>query len=305
MADCTVEEIFAYAANILGDPFQDTWTDAQLQPFFGNIWRDMIRLGKRWNLPDVERDLYAIVPAYSNRLNPSGLTNDFGEPMRMFERGNPESVDISAVADSSPIAVTTSGNHSRSTNDLVELQGVDYRLDGPWYITVTAPDSFTLNESTGLGTTFSSGKVMFSGEDFAEVRRVAEVFQSSPVSDKITAWDWENRIIFLPGATSDRQVKVTYRSSGAPPETGLLGIDDALDLLANGTAMYAAQSQDQMTLAALQRKITFGDTGQADGRGGMLRDLMLPKLTGKHWIQRVPQRFGPRTLDPARYAFLS
>lgn len=306
--DSTVEEVLSVAASILGDPFQDTWTNQQLYPFFAQIWGDMLRLGRQWRLPDIERDLYHVLPAYTNRLLPSALLADFNSPIELMERGNPSSVTVTGTTDATPVVVTTGSAHGRTTNDLVDLSQVNFRLDGPWYVTVLSPTTFSLNGSQALSTDgsliYSSGYVLHSDEKFTAMRQVDELDQQPATSDRLLLWEWEDGQLWFPGATSARQLKIRYKSSGSAPEYGPLGVDDALDLLSNGTAMYACRGQDQLTMKQDLMRSVFGPGGEPNGRGGLLRTLMLPKLHTKQWIQGRPLPFRSHRRDPAAAAYL-
>ncbi len=308
MSAYTVEEVMDDAAGHLGDPNQEQFDHPTLFPYFCNAWRDLVRLMRRWKLPDIERDLYVMVNPYVNRMKPSSFVTDFNYPTEIWERGTPISVAVTSATDAAPVVVTTTTPHGRNTNDVVELQGVDPTLDGPWYITVLSPTTLSLNGSLGPGNGTmmpTAGTMLFSVENWSRVyQRNVIGMSGQSTGNALVTYSQENGYLFFPGAVNPREIRIHYASSGDPPSSGDLGFDDARDVLSHATAAYAAPSQELFTLADRERAVAYGQTGQPDGKGGMIRDLLLPLLTQKQWTQKRPMPFRPRQVDPARAIIL-
>ena len=81
-----------------------------------------------------------------------------------FSADDPDSPARSGTVNSAtssngfPITVTTSASHGMSTGDTVVISGNSV-ANGRWTVTVTAPNTFILNGSSGNGTTVSRGHV--------------------------------------------------------------------------------------------------------------------------------------------------
>lgn len=296
-----VSDVLDDAAIWLGDPAQDRFDNAECLPGFRNGYGDMVRLMRKWKLPEVERDLFTVVSPYTGFLRPAALADDFAVPIALWERGTPTSVIITSVSAARPIVVQTASPHGRATNDEVQLTGVDKSVDDTYYVTVIDSTHFSLNGTIGVQA-YTAGTVVYSGEDFVEVEQVLnfEPISAANASSTIGVWHWMKGQLYLRPCTATRELQVHFRSSGAPPLTGYLGFDDARDFLSHATAMYVAKSNGMPDMAASERLIAYGPTGQADGRGGILRDICLPMLHQKMAVARRPQPFRPRQIDPAR-----
>jgi hypothetical protein len=115
-------------------------------------------------------------------------------------------------------------------------------------------------------------------------------------SDSLGFWKWEGDTFYFPSATSNRQIKIEYSSSGAAPTSGNIPIDNARTVLGFLTAAYLAESPicGQPSLAATLRRNAYGPTMEPDGTGGALRLLLNPMVKEKQKRGVVPPRFRPR-----------
>ena len=110
----------------------------------------------------------------------------------------------------------------------------------------------------------------------------------------IVYWQWRDDTFWFRPATGTRQLKIEYESSGAAPSSGAIGIDDSLDFLAYQSAAYAAQSLGMKDRYIALKREAVGPTGQADGSGGLLRDLLVPMSKEKQKRTYQPGRFRAR-----------
>ena len=96
------------------------------------------------------------MPATNMGINATWVV---GQPNRRDENGTTNNNDkhISGATAASPIEITCN-NHGYSTGDLIAIRNVYGVLaaNGTWVITVTGTNTFTLNNSSGVGT-YASG----------------------------------------------------------------------------------------------------------------------------------------------------
>lgn len=92
---------------------------------------------------------------------------------------------ILSSTNASPIAVTTTAPHGLANGAVVTIAGhlVNTDADGTWVATVTGPNSFTLNGSTGNGVGGATGTVTFDGTLFAGTGTAAPSFGGTPIDD--------------------------------------------------------------------------------------------------------------------------
>ena len=108
---------------------------------------------------DIVGNEYRIMgmPATNMGINATWVV---GQPNRRDENGTTNNNDfhITNATAASPIEITVSADHNYSTGDLVAIRNVYGVLaaNGTWVITVTGARTFTLNNSSGVGT-YASG----------------------------------------------------------------------------------------------------------------------------------------------------
>lgn len=296
MSDPVVSDVLSHAAELLGDPDRDLFDDNVLLPRYGTAYRDIFRLMDKWNLPSVRRVIFYNLSAYRNVLEPvtTGIA-DMGNPTKLWERGNLTTTTISAASDASPIVLTVADASPFSDNDDATVHGVvgpTGRINGKWFIDVTG-NAVTLNGSLAAGTWSSGGTLTKSSDDFTEMNNPHRLSQQDP-AQFLREWVWRDDVFWFRGSTEERQLKIEYESSGDPPVTGAIGIDDSLDFLAHRTAALAALSRGMEGRSKDLMFLAVGKTGQPDGSGGFLHDLMQPMVMEKQKRHRRPGAFRAR-----------
>lgn len=289
MADPLVSEVFADVQAYLADPEGEVYHSAMLAPFFGTAYRELCNLMLKWSLPFLDKTGYAVVAAYTGQISPSQMgISDFGEPQKLWERGSVATIEISAIANTSPVQVTTTSPHGLGSNVEVNLFGTGLPpVDGRWFITSTGANTMTLNGSVAAGTA-SSGSISHSSEQWVPMFE-RDPLPQSPMTPTLIWWKWEGDILRFVGASSAREIKIEYSASGAAPVSARVGIDNSQDFLAYRTASLAAMSRDEDRAERLAFT-ALGKSMEADGSGGLLRDLVVPMLRQK---QRMPHRRQP------------
>jgi hypothetical protein len=293
---CTVSDVLGDAAQLLGDPERQVFEDDILLNRLGTAWRDMYRLMDKWNLPSIKLVAYYNLAAYRNILTPetAGIAN-MGTPTRLRERGNLTTTTISAATNTSPIVLTVADGSSFSDNDEATVHGVvgpTGRINGKWFISVNG-NSITLNGSVKAGTWASGGTLTKSSDDFTEMTNLERLSQQDPIQ-YLREWVWREDVFWFRGSTEERQLKIEYESSGAAPVAGDVGIDDARDFLAHRTAALAAATRGFDGRAKDLMFLAVGKSGQCDGSGGLLFDLMKPMLMEKQKRPKRPMAFRAR-----------
>jgi len=284
------------AASILGDPSQQIFDDTVLPHPFGTAFRDLYRLMQKLNLQRAQREVYYTLPAYTNILVPSqAAINDMGDPVKLWERGTLSSASVSGVSDTTPIVVTVGAGHPFATNDEVVIDGVlgpTGRVNGKWFVTVGG-NNLTLNGSIAAGTYSPGGTATKSSEDFSEMASRAELPQTDPTG-QLNYWKWEEDVLWFRPSIEARQLLIEYESSGDAPTSGVIGIDDSLDYLAYRTAGLAGPMRGRTERGNQATVIAVGPSGRANGRAGLLHDLIAPMLQEKQKRAKRPLPFRPR-----------
>ena len=296
MADSTVSDVIDLAAVALGDPEKQLFDNTKLLPHFKTAYRDLYRVMMARNFQKVKREVYYNLPAYTSRLSPAvaGIS-DMGEPTKLWERGGLTTTTVSTLTNATPVVVTVASATGFTTNDdlmiygVVVTSGTGKPVNGHWYATIDG-SAFTLLGSEAAGTYSSGGTVTRSDEKFDEMNS-ADTLPEGNEGSGIVYWKWRDDTFWFRPATAVRQLKIEYESSGAAPTSGSIGIDDALDFLGHQTAAHAAQSLGMKDrYVALLRK-AVGPSGETDGSGGLLRDLLIPMSKEKHKRIYQPGRF--------------
>jgi hypothetical protein len=213
---------------------------------------------------------------------------------------------VAPVGGLTTIQVNTSSPHGLTGTPEVFASGVGGvpAANGRWFADVVNPTTINLRGSIFSGSYTSGGTISSSSEKFVPMTEVEAILAGNTLSGTLGTWAWQDQALHFIGATAARQLWIPYLNSGAPPPSGNIGIDDARDFLAYATAAYAAPTQDMATRRAELLVDSFGPTKQADGSGGLLRDLVLPMLNQKNRLQKRSGRFGARSVDPARRIFV-
>jgi len=293
----TVAQVLAHAADLLGDPDRDVFEQDLLLNPFETAFRDLYRIGRKFNLPRINRVAYYNLPAYTTSLAPETANiSDFGQPIRVWERGSLTTTAISGATNATPIVLTVASGTGFADNYHCTVDGVagpTGRINEDWYVTVSGT-SVTLVGSVAAGVWASGGTLTYSADDFTSVRELARSREDETPGVAIYTWEWRDEVLRFPGATQQRQLKIEYESSGAAPITGTVGIDDSEDFLAYRTAALAALTRGMKSRGHELNQIACGRHERADGRDGLLHDLIAPELQQKSRVSKQPKRYRRR-----------
>lgn len=278
----------------------EVFTNTILTQPFNAAYRELFRALQGLANPRVQRTLYYDLPAYTDYLAPStaGIA-DFGEIEVLEERGGVTSVAITnAVAGSGFITITAT-SHGFTTGDPIVIFGVGglAGTGGIWGITVSDANTFKINGAIGTGSYTSGGTASKSGERFAEVVGPRRLVDTVGGSGSLGAYDWFEDAFHFPICTGVRELRITYISSAGTIATvnDTTGVDDSLDFLAIRTAGLAASSRGARDRANELNVLAVGPNGQADGTGGILRELV---AAGVRALQANPTRRPPFRVHP-------
>lgn len=265
---------------------------------FGTAYSDLISMLLKIAAPEIVREVYYTLPANTNVLFPSQLgVSDFSEPQQLYERGNVSSTAISSVDDGTPISITVAGL-PQPTNGRVELNNIPNVppwLNRDWFITITGANTFTLNGSvaTGVGGQLATtGSVMWSPETF-ESMGIVDITPPNiaPGSQVLGSWRWVEGTIYFPNVSNEpRQLWIEYLADTTPPVSGTIGLLNGRELkfLSHATAAHFAPKR-QLPMGPQLAAWAYGPSGEADGSGGFLRQLIVPVLKQKN---QLPRRSG-------------
>lgn len=279
---------YADNSSLLGNP-------AGTGPF-GNAYRRLYNAIAQVGSQRIQRDFYYTLPAYTNVIDPNsiGLT-DMAEPEAIRERGNLSSVSIASTSDATPIVVTTNTDHGRSTNEEVVVSGVNgtEAPRGRFFVTVLGPTTLSLNGSVTDGNAGTGGTLSWSGERFGNPIEARDEEGDEALTDRIPYCVWESNVLKFRGATTDRQLWISYWASGNPPTStsATIGLDDCVTLLGCLTAYYLAQAKNWPQMADGFLVEAFGPKREADGSGGLLREYLNTQVRSMQRTMRKRQLF--------------
>jgi hypothetical protein len=298
MANCTVDDVLNEAMILLGDESGEV--TQQIVTYFGMAYSELVSMLLKLNAQEATREVYFTLPAYTNVIFPTQLgVEDFAEPQQLWERGAVEEVDIVSVTDGTPVEVETVSPIVLASNNRVELNGVEgvpAWINRDWFVTVTGVNTFTLNGSysTGFATT-ATGKVMSSQEQFIPMRTIDTRPPGGPgnaaVNQTLGNWRWEENALYFSGSTEPRQLWIEYLADATPPVVGDINLCQGREkqFLAYATAARFAMGARQMPVGPGLMLAAYGPTGEADGKGGLLRQLLAPIWRQQ---QQLPRRMG-------------
>lgn len=291
MADCTVADVLTKAQSVLGDP--DGEITQELVDDYGTTYGDLMACLMKISSPEVTREVYYTVPANTGVIDPSSLgVTDFGEPQQMWERGNVSSVNVTGFTDGTPITITLAASVSSAQIELNGIQGVPDWVNRDWYITPAGGNNYTLNGSVACGSAGTGGTAMFSADSFIKMFNQDVMPMAGPpvVGSVLGFWRWTNGKIYVPGANEPRQVWIEYLADDTPPASGPIGLCQGreLNFLAYGTAARFAPKR-QIVMGPQIGQWAYGPSGEPDGSGGMLRELLVPIMQQQ---AQLPMRMG-------------
>src|ERR1044071_6851983 len=297
MSDCTVADVLSDAMVLLGDSAGEI--TQEIVTFFNVGYADLLNLMLKCGTPEIQREVYFTLPANTNVLFPSQLgVTDFAEPSQIWERGSVSQATVVSTSNTTPITVTTSTAVSGPRVELNGVSGVPGWVNRDWIITVTGPLTFTLNGSIAPGAAGTGGTAMWSPETLTPMRQ-PDV--SPPAPDPISAdvlgtWKWQQGNLYFPGSSLPRQLWIEYLADDSAPASGVIGIANGRErsFLAHATAARFALGPDQMPIGPTLMNMAYGQNGEPDGSGGLLRSLIVPIIQQTNQRQRRMGLYRPR-----------
>ena len=287
--------------SILGDPSGEITQEIQndFQTAYGDLMACLIKL----NSQEVQREVYFTLPANTNVVFPTSLgVTDFAEPQQIWERGNVQELAIASTTDGTPITVTLAApgqiGQSGARVELNGIQGVPDWVNRDWFITVIDNLNFTLNGSVTCGSNGTGGNVMTSVDNWLPMAN-ADI---APLGGAISAqgnilgsWRWTDNIIYVPGALEPRQLWINYLADETAPVAGVIGLCQGreLNFLSYATAARFAPKR-QLVMGPYCQQTAYGPTGEPDGSGGMLRQLLIPIIKQRQQLPRQQGRYRRR-----------
>ena len=309
MASPTLQQVYDAARGWLSDNIVvaggETYLNAVLQAHYQTAYRELWDSMGITSQNRVRRHWYTNLAAYVSELHPVALgLTDLAEPETLEERGSVTAIAIATTSTASPIEVTTSAPHGLGNNTEVIVSGVSGTPSplGRWFITVTGLSAFTLNGSVSDGTGGTGGSATFGGDDFTEVHAVDDLDEDRNVGERLGEYTWEEGLIRFRGASTARQLRLTYIASGNPPtNTSLnLGIDNCLNFLGCRTAGLASQARGWYQMADRLNRLALGTAMDPYDPGGLLRQFIHIQVLEMQRTQRRRQPFRRPQFNPNR-----
>jgi hypothetical protein len=111
--------------------------------------------------------------------------------------------------------------------------------------------------------------------------------------DRLLDFTWRFDTFWFIGATTSRDLRVTYESSGQAPTspTATINVDGSLTFLARGAVAAIGQVKGYDELAALSRSIAYGPKYDQGIIGGELFRLVNPRVREMQHVQVAPRPF--------------
>lgn len=258
-----------------GEVFTNTILEAPFQMSYRELFRAMQGLAN----PRVVREAYYDLPVNTGYLSPAtAFITDMGEVESVEERGALTSVSITGATAGSGFVTIAATAHPFATGNVAVVFGVTGMtgLTGQWGVTKVDANSFKINGAVGIGAYVSGGTATLSTDSFTPMVPVERITDSTGATDTLGIFAWFEDAFHFPICTTIRELRIVYLSSastvvGASDTTG---VDDSLDFLAIRTAGLAASSRGARDRAGELNMMALGQNGQADGTGGILRELI-------------------------------
>jgi len=293
----TVADVYARAQAKLNDLAAQTYTTVVLQPFLAEAYSILYRALDSATAANIRREVYYLLPAYTNVLTVAQLgVTDLSNPFLVQERGSTSDIPITGATAANPIVLTATGHGlSTSTQGVVSSVGGLTAANGMWFVTVPDANHLALNGSTGVGAPAytSGGTFSVTGEGFTTVTATERL--SNVATNALGEYCWRGGQFLFDGATSERQLKISYYASDAVPSSGSLGIDDVLDFLGTMTASLAIGSRNGIAKSSELAIQALGPGLKTDGSsGGYLGDFCAQRVRDLNKKTYQFGRFRPR-----------
>ena len=297
MAIPTVQNVYDAARGLLGDDAisgGQLFTNTVLQPHYTMAFRELWRVMASVGTPRVLREAYWLLPAHTSYLDPAtaGIT-DMGDPEFVQEREAGTSVAITGITAGTSPTVTAAG-HPFATGDYAVISGAITGLagaNGQFAVTVSSSSAFVLNGAVTAGTWTAGGTAYKTSASWNDVLPQTQISEPTVESGMIYRYAWIGDVFQFMPCSSDRQLKITYWSSGAAPTSPTsysIGIDDSQDYLATRTAGLAAESRGAKDRGMALNVAAIGSQLKADGNDGMLGQFLgqqVRNMQKQRWIR--------------------
>ncbi len=305
MSQPTTSSIFTAAQSLVGDASGQVATTAALLPLWNTVvYPEMFQAIARMQVPNIEREFYYTVPAFQTYLDPVAIgITDMGNngPILMEERAPGALLPaIATTSDTTPITVTFVSAAPLSNNAEIEVNGVS-GTNGPlgrWFVTRGADSTqWVLNGSVTDGSAGTGGTAYISsGQGFSEVcKQTVWTPNNFQMGSFLGVYFWQGGVIKFVGASSARQIHVTYWASGtAPSNLATPLLDDCQTYASTRLAGVFAGGKGWYSMSDKYEMSALGRNRTADGRDGLLRGFVLTAIRSlqRGSIQR--QTFRPR-----------
>lgn len=305
MSQPTTSSIFTATQSLVGDAAGQVATTAALLPLWNTIvYPEMFQAIARVQVPNIEREFYYTVPAFTTYLDPASIgITDMGNngPTLMEERAPGILLPaIVATSNTTPIVVEFASAAPLSANTEIEVNSVA-GTNGPlgrWFVSAGVDSShWILNGSVTDGSAGAGGTAYISsGQAFNPVYAQTvwnpDNFQ---IGSALGVYFWQGGVIKFVGASSARQIHVTYWASGtAPSNLATPLLDDCQTYASTRLAGVFAGSKGWYSMSDKYEISSLGRFRAADGRDGLLRGFVLTAIRSlqRGSIQR--QTFRPR-----------
>lgn len=306
----TLSSSYSQARSLLGDDEiqgGEIFTDTVLLPHASQAIRELFRVLRGAQDPFVLVENYFVLPANVSVFDPAtaGITN-IPEPEFVEWILSPPPIAITNVIinyGDTPFATVTAPAHGLAVGTfpavcVYGIQGFD-QFNNPnqsWTSQIIDADTVQLNGCNATGMYISDGyliNVAATGQFWPMVPRdriepVATQGAAPGQTDQVYAWEG-GVFRFLPSG-ANRLLRITYRQSGMVDQNtnATIPIDDCQDYLATRMAGLAADSRGAAERAAQLKMEAIGPSGQADGNGGLLGQLLRVAIRN---LQREQYRY--------------
>lgn len=110
-------------------------------------------------------------------------------------------------------------------------------------------------------------------------------------TDRLIDFVWRFDTFYFVGATTARDVRLTYESSGTAPTSGSINVDGCLTFLARAAVGAVADVKGYEEMAARNRLIAYGPRYDQGMIGGELWRLISPRVREMQHVQIAPKPY--------------
>lgn len=144
-----------------------------------------------------------------------------------------------------------------------------------------------------------------SSERYTTVDRVDKLSQRA-MGDRLLEFNWRNDTFYFVGATTARDLRITYASSGSAPSSGSINVDNSLSFLSNYAAGVAGPRKGYDELADRCMRMAVGPRYAEGIIGGQLWQLIQPRVRSMQNVQIAPRPYGyERRLSRRRVPYVA